>query len=58
MCDIFILYVEDFREVVEEFLEMWYVMELVVLERLSWMGRLVDFLNFVCFFRECLFVKF
>lgn len=57
MCDIFILHAEDFREVVEEFPEMRHVMESVASERLSRMGKSVDFSNSACPSRECLLAK-
>lgn len=43
LCDIFILHAEDFREVVDEYPEMRQVMESVASQRLSRMGKSVDF---------------
>ena len=43
VCDIYILHAEDFREVVDEYPEMRQVMESVASQRLSRMGKSVDF---------------
>lgn len=43
LCDIFILHAEDFREVVDEYPQMRQVMESVATQRLSRMGKSVDF---------------
>ena len=43
LCDIFILHAEDFREVVDEYPEMRQMLESVASQRLSRMGKSVDF---------------
>jgi len=55
LCDIFILHAEDFREVVDEYPEMRQVMESVATQRLSRMGKSVDFS--ACPSKECLLAR-